>query len=126
MNNFFPTASFWNPLELVTSPVKSKPNSNLTLEEKVENLEENINDLQNKFPNLDDCKDIFFQRITMLINENIGENETFLREFYQESPDYMINSDFVSMFKTLNWLSLSDVSKKKMLDDELDDYFNSK
>ena len=61
MNNFFPTASFWNPLELVTSPVKSKPNSNLTLEEKVENLEENINDLQNKFPNFDDCKDIFFR-----------------------------------------------------------------
>ena len=62
----------------------------------------------------------------MLINENIGENETFLREFYQESPDYMTNSDFVSMFKTLHWLSLSNVSKKKILDDELDDYFNSK
>ena len=48
---------------------------------------------QNKFPNIDECKDIFFQRVTMLINENTGENETFLREFYQESPDYMFSND---------------------------------
>ena len=42
-----------------------------------------------------------------------------MKDFYEESPDYHINN----MFDSLIWLSYSDTEKKKILDEELDDYF---
>ena len=77
------------------------------------------------FSNIDECKDIFFQRVLQLITQNdTDESKSFLREFYEESPDYMENEDFMRMFETLNWLSYPNNYKKKLLDSELDNYFS--
>lgn len=129
MNNiFFPNensvSSFWNPLQLVTSTISRTPSyENLTLEEKVKSLEKNILNFKENYPDVNKCKEIFVERILHLINQNDSENNTFLREFYEESPDYMENDNLLNMFKTLNWLSYSDNYKKNLLDRELDNYF---
>ena len=130
MNNIFfsnenSVSSFWNPLQLVTSAInRTQSYENLTLEEKVKSLEENILNFKENYPDVNKCKEVFVERILYLINQNDSENNTFLREFYEESPDYMENGDLLNMFKTLNWLSYSDDHKKNLLDREIDNYFN--
>ena len=52
--------------------------------------------------------------------EEISDNScTFMKEFYEESPNY--NS--ANMFDALIWLSHSNIEKKDILDNELDKYF---
>ena len=45
--------------------------------------------------------------------------EEYMKDFYEESPDYHTNN----MVNALIWLSYSESEKKKILDEELDDYF---
>ena len=47
------------------------------------------------------------------------DKEEYMKDFYDESPDYHTNN----MVNALIWLSYSDLEKKKILDDELEDYF---
>jgi len=53
--------------------------------------------------------------------EIIENSEEYLRDFYDESPNYTFNKDFVSK---IVWLTYSDKEKKDILDEELDEYFN--
>ena len=55
------------------------------------------------------------------IIEIIENSEEYLGDFYNESPNYTFNKEYV---KKLIWLTYSDKEKKEHLDDELDGYFN--
>ena len=55
------------------------------------------------------------------IIEIIENSEDYLRDFYEESPNYTFNKEFVNK---LIWLTYSDKGKKEILDEELEEYFN--
>jgi len=53
--------------------------------------------------------------------EIIEKSEDYLSDFYEESPNYTFNKDFVSK---LVWLTYSEKEKKDKLDQDLEEYFN--
>ena len=55
------------------------------------------------------------------IIEIIENSEEYLSDFYNESPNFTFNKEFVNK---LIWLTYSDKEKKDILDEELDEYFN--
>ena len=55
------------------------------------------------------------------IIEIIENSEEYLRDFYDESPNYTFNKEYVNK---LIWLTYSDKEKKEILDEELEEYFN--
>ena len=128
MNNLFlnprSTNQYWNPLNLAISPKLKKNNSyeNLSLEDKIVRLENDITKLQKPYYEINECREIFFKRIFDLINQ-CDESETYKRDFYEESPRFMQNDDFIYIFETLNWLTYSDNIKKELLDKDIENYF---
>ena len=52
--------------------------------------------------------------------EIIEKSEDYLSDFYEESPNYTFNKDFVSK---LVWLTYSEKEKKDKLDQDLEEYF---
>ena len=54
----------------------------------------------------------------------MNNSEEFMKEFYEESPDYYQNESILSMMQTLSWLSKSDHIKKEILDADLENYFS--
>ena len=111
---------FMNPLELASNINKTSSYENLTLEEKVKRLENGIINIQNSLPSVDNCKDVFFQTIMDLMNNS----EEFMKEFYEESPDYYQNESILSMMETLSWLAKKDNVKKEILDADIENYFS--
>ena len=130
MNNLFlnppphSTNQYWNPLNLAISTKLKKTCSyeNLPLEDKIVRLENDIANLQKSYSEINECRDIFFKRIFNLINQ-CDESETYKKDFYEESPRFMQNDDFIYMFETLNWLTYSDNIKKELLDKDIENYF---
>jgi len=55
------------------------------------------------------------------IIEIIENSEEYLGDFYNESPNYTFNKEFVNK---LIWLTYSDKEKKEILDEELEEYFS--
>jgi len=53
--------------------------------------------------------------------EIIEKSEDYLSDFYEESPNYTFNKDFV---RKLVWLTYSEKEKKDKLDQDLEKYFN--
>ena len=49
----------------------------------------------------------------------------FMREFYSESSSWFTNTDIESMKNTIHWSSIDDKTKTKLLDDDLDEYFEN-
>ena len=130
LQNFFfqrNPEKYWKPIELATSPVLNKTSSseNLSLEEKLTKLENSVQELKQNCYEIDKSREIFFTRILRILQELEGEDSVYLREFYEESPHYVENNDFLSMINTLAWLSYSDKLKKKLLDKDLNNYFLS-
>ena len=110
---------FMNPLDLASNINKTPSYENLSLEEKVKRLEKGLENIQNSFPSVKDCKDVFFQTIMNRINQS----EDFMKDFYEESPDYYQNESILSMMQTLSWLAMKDTDKKELLDTDLENYF---
>ena len=104
--------NYWNPLSL------SKTNSyeNLSLEDKVIKLEEQVKEIQT---NNDLVSNIFKSRMKDLIDLDID----YVREFYEESPNFRTNNDIISMVNTLSWLSYSEEEKKRILDEDITKHF---
>ena len=117
--------NYWNPLQLVTSPTLKKSSSyeSLSLEDKVIRLEKDVKQIQNSNIVIDESKNIFFKRIMNLLNENESEELNYLKEFYEESPNFAENNDFLSMINNLSWLSYNDKIKKNILDEDINNYF---
>ena len=61
----------------------------------------------------------YYLRISRLIH---NETILYMKEHYDESPNWKLNNDNDNMITTLIWLTYSDKEKKDKLDDELNDY----
>lgn len=111
--------NYLNPVQLASKISKTASYESLTLEEKVQRLEKGLEKIQNNIPNVNNCKEVFFQTIMNLMNNS----EDFMKDFYEESPDYFTNESILSMMQTLSWLSYPDNIKKDILDKDLENYF---
>ena len=113
------TASYWNPLSLASTINRTPSFESLSTEDK---LKRRIDSMETA---VEECKNILkiHNKNILYFNKRIDElsmnKEEYMKEFYDESPDYHTNN----MINALIWLSYSDLEKKKILDDELDDYF---
>ena len=56
------------------------------------------------------------------MREIISSSEDYLQDFYNESPNYVCDKEYV---QKLIWLTYSDEEKKNILDNELALYFNN-
>ena len=56
---------------------------------------------------------------------NTEDIPLFMREFYSESSSWFTNTDIESMKNTIHWSSIDDQKKIKLLDDDLDEYFEN-
>jgi len=60
-------------------------------------------------------------RYNTRILEIINNSEEYLKDFYDESPNFTFSKDWINK---LIWLTYSDRDKKQILDRELEEYFN--
>ena len=60
-------------------------------------------------------------RYNTRILEIINNSEEYLKDFYDESPNFTFSKDYINK---LIWLTYSDKDKKQILDRELEEYFN--
>ena len=51
-------------------------------------------------------------------------NINWLKEFYSESPNWLMNWNIQGKRQTIEWCDKTPEEKKEYLDRELDDYFN--
>lgn len=67
------------------------------------------------------------QQYKLRIMEVLNNQDSSLieREFYSESPNWYTNNNLNNIINTLVWLSYDDKTKKKILDNELDEYFGN-
>ena len=107
--------NYWNPLTMK----KTLSYDNLPLEGKVIRLEKQVLEIQTNNENIDTLSKIFQTRINDLIDLDID----YVREFYEESPNFRTNNDIISMVNTLSWLSYSEEEKKSVLDEDITKHF---
>ena len=69
----------------------------------------------------DNLTKIYEERILKKLNN--AKDPLYIREHYSESVNFYGNTNIWNMIETLNWLSYSDIEKKEILDNELDEYF---
>ena len=112
MNFNYDINNYWNPLSLG----KTNSYENLSLEDKVIKLEEQVKEI---LTNNDLVSKIFKSRINELIDLDLE----YVREFYEESPNFRTNNDIISMVNTLSWLSYSEEEKKRILDEDITKHF---
>ena len=60
-------------------------------------------------------------RYNTRILEIINNSEEYLKDFYDESPNFTFSKDYINK---LIWLTYPDKDKKQILDRELEEYFN--
>ena len=122
MSTFFSEKeTFWNPLDLATSLNKTTSYENLSLEDKLVRLETSLKEIQKSIPDTNECKKVFFDCINNYIENNSNENN---KDFYDESPYFSQNDKIIDMMKTLVWINHTDEMKRKILDQELNNYFS--
>ena len=51
-------------------------------------------------------------------------NIKWMKEFYSESPNWLMNWNIQNKRRTIEWCEKTDFEKKCKLDHELEDYFN--
>lgn len=56
---------------------------------------------------------------------NTEDIPLFMREFYSESASWFTNTDLESMKNTIHWSSIDDRKKTTLLNDDLDEYFET-
>ena len=68
-----------------------------------------------------DPYDKYYINIIKIINK---ENRRYMKDFYTESPNWLENLEVKYINKTLKWINKSNTDKKRILDNELDEYFS--
>tara|TARA_B100001057_G_C22763824_1_gene916931 strand:- start:770 stop:1159 length:390 start_codon:yes stop_codon:yes gene_type:complete len=119
INSSNTSSNYWNPISLASTINRTPSYESLSTEDK---LKRRLDTMENA---VEECKNILeiHNKNIYYFNKRIDEiclnKEEYMKDFYDESPDYYTNN----MIDALIWLSYSDSEKKKILDDELDDYF---
>jgi hypothetical protein len=128
-NNKMNTNQYWNPVEpehywdaidLTKSISKTPSFESLTHEEQIQKRLDRMETAVKECNNIVDIHNNNVNNFNKRINEIINKSNNYMKEFYEESPNYSPDN----MINTLIWLSYLDNEKKEMLDEELDNYFS--
>ena len=119
INSSNTSSNYWNPISLASTINRTPSYESLSTEDK---LKRRLDTMENA---VEECKNILeiHNKNIYYFNKRIDEiclnKEEYMKDFYNESPDYYTNN----MIDALIWLSYSDSEKKNILDNELEEYF---
>ena len=122
-NQFWnPTESkqYWDAIDLTKSISRTPSFESLTKEEQIQKRLDRMENAVKECNNIVDIHNNNVNKFNNRINEIINKSDNYMKEFYEESPNYLPDN----MINTLIWLSYSDNEKKEMLNEELDNYFS--
>jgi|TARA_Y100000389_G_C17208492_1_gene387276 hypothetical protein len=128
-NNKMNTNQYWNPVEpehywdaidLTKSISKTPSFESLTHEEQIQKRLDRMETAVKECNNIVDIHNNNVNNFNKRINEIINKSNNYMKEFYEESPNYSPDN----MINTLIWLSYLNIEKKDILDGELDNYFS--
>lgn len=111
---------YWDAIDLTKSISKTPSFESLTHEEQIQKRLDRMETAVKECNNIVDIHNNNVNNFNKRINEIINKSNNYMKEFYEESPNYSPDN----MIDTLIWLSYLDNEKKKMLDEELDNYFS--
>lgn len=120
LNTSNTASNYWNPISLASTINRTPSFESLSTEDK---LKRRLDIMETA---VEECKNILeihnknIHSFRNRIDEICLNKEEYMKDFYDESPDYHINN----MVNALIWFSYSDSEKNKILDEELDDYFS--
>ena len=112
--------NYWNAIDLTKSISRTPSFESLSKEEQIQKRLDRMETAVKECNNIVNIHNNNVDKFNKRINEIINNSSHYMKEFYEESPDYQ--PDY--MFDTLIWLSHSDKEKKDILDKELEEYFN--
>lgn len=119
INSSNTSPSYWNPISLASTINRTPSYESLSTEDKLTRRLEAMEKA------VEECKNIveIYNKNIHYFNKRIDElcmnKEEYMKDFYEESPDYHTNY----MVNSLIWLSYSDKEKLQILDDDIDNYF---
>ena len=111
---------YWDAIDLTKSISRTPSFESLTKEEQIQKRLDRMENAVKECNNIVDIHNNNVNKFNKRINEIINKSDNYMKEFYEESPNYSIDN----MIDTLIWLSYSDNEKKEMLNEELDNYFS--
>lgn len=111
---------YWDAIDLTKSISKTPSFESLTHEEQIQKRLDRMETAVKECNNIVDIHNNNVNNFNKRINEIINKSNNYMKEFYEESPNYSPDN----MINTLIWLSYLDNEKKEMLDEELDNYFS--
>tara|TARA_B100000902_G_C27269985_1_gene895789 strand:- start:812 stop:1162 length:351 start_codon:yes stop_codon:yes gene_type:complete len=113
------TNQYWDPFKLAKSIQKTPSYESLSEEGKLKRRLDKMEDAVKQCDNIVKIHNNNIQKYNNRMNDIINNSEEDIRDFYIDSPLF----DNQNMFESLIWLSLSNKEKKKILDDDIDNYF---
>ena len=91
---------------------------------RLRNILEHIENDSIDLENIDDVSIV--QIYSNIIYEKINNcNIYWLKQFYQESGNWLMNWNIDNKRRTILWDDMNDENKKKYLDNELDNFFSA-
>ena len=112
--------NYWNAIDLTKSISRTPSFESLSKEEQIQKRLDRMETAVKECNNIVNIHNSNVDKFNKRINEIINNSSHYMKEFYEESPDFTTDN----MFDALIWLSHSDKEKKEVLDNELDEYFN--
>ena len=119
INSSNTSPSYWNPISLASTINRTPSYESLSTEDKLTRRLEAMEKAVEECKNIVEIHNKNIHYFNKRIDELCMNKEEYMKDFYEESPDYHTNN----MVNSLIWLSYSDKGKKKILDNELDEYF---
>lgn len=120
LNSSNTSSNYWNPISLASTISRTPSFETLSPEDKLKRRLDTMETAVEECKNILEIHNKNIHSFKSRIDEICVNKEEYMKDFYDESPDYHINN----MVNALIWFSYSDSEKKKILDDELDDYFS--
>ena len=113
------STSYWDPISLASTVSRTPSFESLSTEDKLTRRLEAMETAVEECKNIVEIHNKNIHYFNKRIDELCENKQEYMKDFYDESPDYHTNN----MVNSLIWLSYSDSEKKKILDEELDNYF---
>lgn len=120
LNSSNTSTSYWDPISLASTVSRTPSFESLSTEDKLTRRLEAMENAVEECKNIVEIHNKNIHYFNKRIDKLCENKQEYMKDFYNESPDYHTNN----MVNSLIWLSYSDSEKKKILDDELDDYFS--
>ena len=119
INSSNTSSNYWNPISLASTISRTPSFETLSPEDKLKRRLDTMETAVEECKNILEIHNKNIHSFKNRINEISSNKEEYMKDFYDESPDYHTNN----IVNALIWLSYSDKGKKKILDNELDEYF---